>query len=139
MGEQAIPTTWAALIAVVIVGFITPHIVAFVTDKNAPWWLTGPLAAVVAGLGALVTYLTDAKGVGTWKEALGVFFAAVVAAQGYRAGLDPGTVEPLQEGGVHLGHKAITDVEHPAPAVLGVTEAATAEGAAVPTDPGPKF
>src|SRR4030095_2118402 len=91
-----------------------PHIVAFVSDEDAPWWLTGPLAAVVAGLGALVTYFTDAPGVGTWKEARGVFLAAVVAAQGSRQGIDPGTVKPLAASGAHVGKPKTSAVALPA-------------------------
>ncbi len=95
--------TWAALVAVAVIGFVTPHLVAYLTDPSAPAWVTGPLAGVIAGLGAVATYLVSDTAAPDWKAAVTVFLGALVAAAGYRTTVDPGTVAPLKARGLRVG------------------------------------
>lgn len=91
-----------ALLAIAIIAVVTRYLNAFITSPDAPDWLTGLITLLLAGLGALATYLVDVKGAGTWQQALAVFVSAIVAAKGVNAA-DVGLEPKLKGSGFMLG------------------------------------
>src|SRR5262245_48292377 len=100
---DAIPLSWAAVVSVLIMSVAIPYVNAFLTNEDAPDWLTGPLSAVLAALGAVGAYLVDVKGITDWKRAATLAAAAAVGAAGFRKTLEPGVEPALKAGGPQIG------------------------------------
>src|SRR5262245_41546004 len=100
---DAIPLSWAAVVSVLIMSVAIPYVNAFLTNEDAPDWLTGPLSAVLAALGAVGAYLVDVKGITDWKRAATLAAAAAVGTAGFRKTLEPGVEPALKAGGPQIG------------------------------------
>lgn len=84
----------AALLAF-ISGSVIPLVTGAVTKLNAPAGLKAFVSAVLAGAVAVIGYVTDFNGVGTWKQAAAVgFLAWVTHAGSYYGFLKPTGVAP---------------------------------------------
>lgn len=104
--DTALPITWQATLAAIIMAVVIPWLNAFLTDHTAPAWLTGPLSGLLAFLGAGAAYLVDLQGVPDWQHLVGLIFVAVIGAAGFRTVVEPGVEPALKAGGLHAGATA---------------------------------
>lgn len=101
-----------ALLAILAIAVATRYGNALLTDASAPDWVTGSVAWVLAGAGALSTYLVDVKGVPDWKSAFAVFVGALVATKAVQAA-DPGIEPHLKASGGHIGRDRLAGFDRP--------------------------
>lgn len=102
--DIALPIQWGALVAIAITSVVLPYWTAFWTDADAPDWVKSLTAAVGAGLAAVAAWAVDVVGVPDWKTAVGVFFAALVGAAGYRKTVgSPNAEGVVYRTGAHIG------------------------------------
>ncbi len=91
-----------ALLAILAIAVATRYGNAFLTSASAPDWVTGGVAWVLAGLGAVAAYLVDVKGVGTFTAALAVFVASLASTKAVQAA-DLGLEPKLKRSGLQVG------------------------------------
>ncbi len=81
--------TWIPLVS----GVILPFFVALVAHQQASGWVKAGLAALGAGLAALIVYLQNTNL--TWQGAVSAFLLAVITAAGTRVTLTGGIDDKL--------------------------------------------
>jgi hypothetical protein len=81
---QAVPASIEAVVAILVISFVTPYLTKLLTKPGAPAFLTSGVSLLIQGLAAVGLYLGDLKGVPDWPHALGVFVAALGVTAGTR-------------------------------------------------------
>jgi uncharacterized membrane protein YfcA len=101
--DYAFPITWQATLAAIILSVVIPPLNALLTRPDASAAVKGLLSVALAFLGALAAYLVDVTGVPDWSHVLGLAFAAVIGAAGFRTVVDPGIEEAVARNTAGVG------------------------------------
>lgn len=94
-----------AMILALVSGSVIPLVTGIVTKLSASSGLKALVSTTLAGVVAVVGYLTDFNGVGTWKQALVVGLTALIAHAGsYYGVLKPAGISgAVQESTARVG------------------------------------